>query len=285
MIAIEIGHSLKRAGAMATLAAMTTLGLGVAPASAAISWTCDYTASNHQVRLTLSGSGLVLVARDGSRITVDFTWCESKATVFNTDQIVILAGDGDQHVAIQLFAVGSSDTGFQPGHTDEPGSSDEIEIAVSLGGGNDKLSISSSDDPDNIVLGRSSGRFVMGAINLNAQEATGVDNDLKMTFGIETVEVAGRGGNDKVSAAGGFGTGERFGYAVRLIGGDGNDNLTGGAAGDYLSGGYGNDTLKGGPGPDYLDSSDGVSGNDTVQGGTGFDTCDTDAGDSRTSCP
>ena len=54
-----------------------------------------------------------------------------------------------------------------------------------------------------------------------------------------------------------------------VIGGSGNDTITGNVADNALSGGAGNDTLNGGAGNDVLDGAIGV---DTMIGGTGNDT-------------
>ncbi|KAA1052536.1 FG-GAP-like repeat-containing protein [Azospirillum argentinense] len=66
--------------------------------------------------------------------------------------------------------------------------------------------------------------------------------------------------------------------AVELIGGDGDDSLTGGAYADSLRGDNGNDWLDGGDGDDTLSGGNGNdwlcggSGNDTLSGGSGNDT-------------
>ena len=66
-------------------------------------------------------------------------------------------------------------------------------------------------------------------------------------------------GNDQLS--GGSGDDD-------LIGGDGNDNLSGGSGSDYLEGDAGADILLGGAGRDFLY---GDGGNDKVRGGAGTD--------------
>lgn len=65
---------------------------------------------------------------------------------------------------------------------------------------------------------------------------------------------------------------------AHLLGGDGNDTLTGSANADVLEGGAGNDTLFGGPGDDRLL---GGPGNDTLVGGMGSDEILGDKGDDQ----
>jgi hypothetical protein len=63
-----------------------------------------------------------------------------------------------------------------------------------------------------------------------------------------------------------------------IIGGDGNDTITGTAFNDVITGGDGNDTVTGGPGDDTIDAGNGNDtvtggpGNDTIEGGNGNDT-------------
>ena len=64
--------------------------------------------------------------------------------------------------------------------------------------------------------------------------------------------------------------------ATTLVGGRGNDTLTGGGAADTLDGGRGNDTLTGRGGDDALD---GGRGADTLTGGKGADTLTGGEGD------
>lgn len=127
-------------------------------------------------------------SRDAAgRILVDGAWCDNDATVQNTDRIAIFAGYGDQGVDLWL-----REGGFKPGLTNEAGNSDEIEIAVSLGGGADRLSFTGNDQAaDNLRFGASSGPYVVGGANLNAGESTGVDEDLFTIVGTEHVSVYG----------------------------------------------------------------------------------------------
>ncbi|MBO0699873.1 MAG: hypothetical protein J2P46_15855 [Zavarzinella sp.] len=75
------------------------------------------------------------------------------------------------------------------------------------------------------------------------------------------VEVLGKGGNDQIRN-------DTAAPAI-LLGGDGNDALYTGFAGNYASGGAGNDTIIGRGGKDSLY---GDAGNDYIRGGAGNDT-------------
>lgn len=74
---------------------------------------------------------------------------------------------------------------------------------------------------------------------------------------------------------------------VRVLGGDGHDQITTGSGDDTLDGGPGNDTLDAGAGDDVLLGGDGDdtllggSGNDRIDGGSGVDQIDGDLGDDR----
>ena len=83
--------------------------------------------------------------------------------------------------------------------------------------------------------------------------------------------VIGGSGDDTLTGNGG---------ANNLLGGPGNDTLEGGGGFDFLSGGPGNDTLSGGDDTDVLngdegnDNLSGDAGNDTLNGGPGDDQLD-----------
>jgi Ca2+-binding RTX toxin-like protein len=98
-------------------------------------------------------------------------------------------------------------------------------------------------------------------------------NVLNGGAGVDTATYAGRG--DGVSANlddqandGAAGENDRLIGFESLIGGEGNDFLTGSPAANALTGGGGNDVLDGADGPDALA---GEGGNDQLTGGSGVD--------------
>jgi Ca2+-binding RTX toxin-like protein len=106
------------------------------------------------------------------------------------------------------------------------------------------------------------------------------DSDLDVIFAPlpAQIEVYGLGGANVLYARGGFGTGTVYlGKVIFhagddpgnvLDGGNGNDELYGGASNDRLDGRNGDDLLDGGAGDDQLL---GAGGNDTMIGGPGTD--------------
>ncbi len=257
---------------------VSLLTLSATGPAAAITASCDYNSSNHRLTIKLSGGGTKTLSRSSDgKILMGGAWCDF-ATVTNTDRIVVLAGANFQFLFIDL-----ANGGFKPGFTDEPGGSDEIEMSVSLGGGTDAVYIKGTDNDDHIVVGKSSGYFVLGKINLNAAEATGVDADVTLILGIEEVVPFGYGGGDTISGAGGSGTGDTFASFMRIEGGNGGDTLTGSSVRDTIYGDAGLDVIKGLGGADELDALDGAGG-DQIFGGNGNDDCLADPGDQLTSC-
>ena len=268
-------------GFSATVALCTSVFAPVVSAGNAID--CVYTDSNHKLKVTANfdNTNVELERSTSGAILINGFPCGGSPTVTNTDSVVILAGAG--HQVVSIFVGGG---GFKPGFTDEPGTSDEIEISVSLGGDTDTFAIIGDNTArgDKVVMGKSSGFAVQGRINLNPGESSGIDGDVTLILGIEDVFMFGRDGTDTLSADGGSGTGSPVEFPVIISGGKGGDTLTGGNAADHIEGGTGPDIIKGGAGPDVLNSADGTNGNDEVFGGSGVDACTIDPGDVTTSC-
>jgi Ca2+-binding RTX toxin-like protein len=175
--------------------------------------------------------------QSGNQILADGVQCGGTATTANTDTINVV-GDAD----IELLTLNLAGGTFLGGATDEPGTSDEIEINFDPGGGfpDADVLIYGTAGADHITLGQ----LVTpdrSAVNLNADEADGIDADLVMT-GERSVDVSALGGNDVLSSVGGDGMPEqeRFG---RLFGQEGNDDFEIGWAVEATPG-PGDDTLR-----------------------------------------
>ncbi|MDQ2081669.1 glycerophosphodiester phosphodiesterase family protein [Xanthobacteraceae bacterium Astr-EGSB] len=174
---------------------------------------------------------------------------------------------------------------------------------ISVGEGNDVVY---GDAGDDVVYGEAGNDVLFGGANDDA--LFGGEGDDVLVGGVNDDELDGGDGVDTVSylaglsdtagvevdLSAGIASGEESGADTltgieNVIGGKGNDKLTGddaanlldGSAGnDTLDGGAGNDTLLGGAGDDVLTGGDGDDvlqggeGDDTIAGGAGFDTLD-----------
>jgi Ca2+-binding RTX toxin-like protein len=243
------------------------------PAAAAI--TCGFSGAQVQISLTTGGSvGTVSVL--GGTIMLNGAACGA-ATVNNTDTIKV-----DGAAGYQRLVINEASGTFAPGKSDEPGSSDEIEFNVTLGDDNDGLYVVGTNGPDHIVFGSK-------AVNLNADETDGIDNDVvaDVIANAEECQANGSGGDDRISAAGAFRTGAGTTCSILFFGDDDDDTLTGGLGSSDLIGDLGNDTMmaqgtgstsfRGGLGNDTQIGDQGndgfladdADGADVVDGGTG----------------
>ena len=134
------------------------------------------------------------------------------------------------------------------------------------GGGNYELLL----EGDDLVLRVAGGGELLRQSTFSVSELTitGSSSDdivtLQNTGGAVSTPIlfTGQGGADQFD--GSLATG-----STTLLGGAGNDTLTGGTVDDFISGGSGKDVVAGGAGNDRLD---GRSGPDTLTGGAGNDT-------------
>jgi hypothetical protein len=151
---------------------------------------------------------------------LDGTPCDI-ATVLNTDAIVVNGTGTPTAVVIDL-------TGgpFAPGLTLEADQSSEIEFTVNLPIGSPTLRIVGGAAAEDIVAEATQ-------INLNAAET--VDDADVSIAGLPIVIIEGRGGEDRLSIAGGSGTGAPS--LARLDGGTENDALLGAVGGNTIDGG------------------------------------------------
>lgn len=129
--------------------------------------------------------------------------------------------------------------------------------------GVDTLDFASTSAGVAVNLGLTGNQVVNGNLTMNLASAIAFEN------------LVGGGGNDTL-------TGNTA--ANQLTGGNGNDSLLGGAGNDILDGGDGDDILNGGAGSDSLagglgqDSLDGGDGDDTLSGDVGDDSLNGGAG-------
>jgi hemolysin type calcium-binding protein len=249
-------------------------------AASADTATCTYTAATHSAAIALTATngaatGMFIRQIDGDLMVnsgVTTTPCGT-ATRTNTDTITVTAVGPAPHGAI--FRVGTS-VPFTPGFTDEPGSSDEIEISYDFSsGGRWYLTPTGtgSSTPVDIALGGNQ-------INMNPGEADGIDADALVT-GPYNVFVEGSLAADRILANGSAGTGGQP-LAARMVASTsaGSDLIVGGKRGDDLSGGLDADRIFGGKGKDSLKGLGGIdrlfgnAGNDKLLGGAGKDRLD-----------
>ncbi len=221
-----VARRIPRALGAVVVLALALLAL-VAP-NAAAQATCLFDEMTGVLQVTLVGGAPAVLARETDTITLDGVACGT-ATVANTDTILVGGTGLGQPDDLTLDLAGGP---FAPGLSAETDGGDpEIEISVDLLGGGD-LRVSGSDGNQQITLGSA------GA-NLNADEAVG-DTDVTLT-GPAAWSVDGRAGDDRISLAGGAGTGEAV-AAVSVHGGVGDDTIVGMIGGSTIDGGEGSDT-------------------------------------------
>jgi len=121
------------------------------------------------------------------------------------------------------------------------------------------LTITGDDEDNTIVASRDAAGTIL--VNGGAVPVTGGVPTIGNT---SLIRILGLGGNDVLTVDDANGAMP----PANLVGGDGNDTLTGSASDDVLDGGAGNDTLIGRGGNDILL---GGPGNDTLIGGPGTD--------------
>ncbi len=193
------------------------------------------------------------------------------ATTANTDAITVTGAAG----SVERLLVDQSAGALAPGATAEAvGTVSEIELAVNLGDTTDEFSLGGTPGVDFLAVGTKGASF------------TG-DTDLDVTFSplLSVIELGGAGGNDTLSAQGGYGTAQVFLGRVMLRGDDGDDALSGSGLDDLIVGGAGADSADGNSGHDAIsgeagnDTLRGQDGNDRLVGGLGGDTLNGGNGD------
>ncbi|HYH90570.1 MAG TPA: calcium-binding protein [Solirubrobacteraceae bacterium] len=251
---------------------------------------CTYAGAPRNVlTVRVEGDGLGEIVRRGNEIRVRRTdgptsrCTGGTPTVRNTDAIKIVLVD------LSFVEIDLSGGPFAPGATPESEGASEIEIEINsdLGG----AEVYGTEDADVWHWGPAGDT---PGLNLNPRDAGDTDVDVTTTGedGIsDGLGAVGGGGNDTIIGARGArvrgvfaadgGAGDdvlgtpgfvrsevETGFG-ELLGGPGDDVLTGAATGDYLEGGGGADQLDGREGDDDVK---GGPGRDRLVGGAGEDT-------------
>jgi hypothetical protein len=176
--------------------------------------------------------------------------------------VLVTAADAQDN--IDVAAQGDADTITSDVTVPGPGT-----VNVDGGDGNDTALYRGSDGPDEINVARNGtaavAAFVTGGAIVNHTA-------------VESLDVRGLGGDDRILAQNGIGsltslTEEGGEGADDLRGGDGADTLLGGNGDDHVDGNIGADNAKLGNGDDHFQWDPG-DGSDVVEGQSGADTLD-----------
>lgn len=222
---------------LATLALAAPPLLAPAPAQAA--WFCTYDAGVVTARLPEGHVVRLMVYPDRTIHFVDNSDNQlnarcGRATTRNTDRVrVIGRGSGARLIYVQRYGA------FAPGRTPEPGP-DEIEFVL-----RNVISVwfQGKETADDVVVGTR-------GINVNHDG----DADIRYDSAMDDLSLFLFGGDDRMSAAGGWRTGDPWPRRNFLSadGFDGRDVLLGRTGRDLLRGGPGDDLLRGRGGADEL---------------------------------
>lgn len=180
--------------------------------------------------------------------------------------VQIVRDDGNASNVIYLSAVAIQ-------HAVTPTSEPPVVDVVTFDAGTGRLTVNAGSN-DSITISGTDGTVTVH-VNGNASTQFGaVATNLVQSILINGGETANRVDLSSVSTSSFSHAG---GVAITVLGGAGNDTLTGSAFGDTIDGGMGNDFIVGGSGADSLlggaedDMISGGSGRDTIDGGSGND--------------
>jgi hypothetical protein len=247
---------IRRLAAIAgTTLAMSMYGLAVAPSALAVP-TCTF--SGGTIAVTATGAETIDVrisdAANNPILVNGSATCGTGAPLLTTTTAINISGDS---TGVQTVNLWLSDTA---GDLADWGA---INWTINLGSDTtpapgDGLLVYNADGSDTSAID-----LVAGANGIDLNN----DDDLDVTVaGIDAYQFESDSeGDDVISGAGSDATGAAFPQAIQgldgpgigggygIYGGDGDDVLTGGAAGDEISGEGDYDTLAGGLGDDVLD--------------------------------
>jgi Ca2+-binding RTX toxin-like protein len=244
---------------------LVCVAAGVAAPGADAAVSCSYLdglplgAGNNSAEVTMSAHGdqaTIGAAGDPAEVRVNGAPCSltplggTRARLDNLDTIRITDASAGGDTAVQI----EEPARFAPGEGSEPDTTPEIEWELDLGSGRDVVVGLSSDSEDRVRLGAGEGS---SRADFNAgNEATNQDPDWRLS-GVEAIFLAGGGGADQMTGAGGPGFTGALPEALALFGQDGSDALVGGSGADWIVAGSANDVTAGGDGADVIDGGEG----------------------------
>jgi len=201
----------------------------------------------------IPAGGSITIGRSGTAFAVSGSGITDGtcggATVNNVDRIEVTGSTGNETLKLDL-----RNGDFAPGATAEGSGTSEIELFYDGSDASDRLVIVGGSGDDTYTLGAD-------GMNRNGDD----DGDDVTLLDVEKVTVGGGGGKDRISGAGGDGTGSAYASPLTIDGDGGTDTLQGGSA---------NDVVNGGAGADVFLASTAADGSDTFNGAGGKDTAD-----------
>ncbi len=270
-----LGRGAARAALFATIVMACSL-VRVHPAHAAIS--CSLSAGTLRIG-GWTGSALT-IKRSGSNFSFvssggDSSSCGGTMTNVNTVDV-----DRSHNLAFEHVIIDLAGGKFEPGLTAEGSGISEIEFQVDLGGcsclpSEDKLEFRGGSGDDTIRVAGGPITAPQGTPGALLNGDTDLDVVIHNDVGILTTFLTGLGGNDTLK--GGAPVRLPYPWRMRVDGGEGSDDVSGGSANDLLMESAGSDQLNGGGGNDTLREQPGITAPTSFLGGTGHDRVEADA--------
>ncbi|TCR63686.1 hypothetical protein [Bosea sp. BK604] len=218
--------------------------------------------------MTATGGSAIDMGDGNDRVTLEADGEVAGAILLGAGNDTLTAVSGD----IEIDGGAGNDT-ITSGEGDDivfGGAGDDV---LDGGEGDDILS---GDDGDDVLKGGVGDDALIGGIGNDVLFGGEGDDDLIGGEGVDTVDYSDAAAAIVVDLAANAAEGDTIGSDTltgieNVVGGAGNDLITGDDLANVIDGGAGNDTLNGGAGDDLILAG---AGDDVIDGGAGFDTLD-----------